>query len=397
MRFGDRRWVIGLVGAWLGFLAAPASADYTLIDLGTLPSGSQSKGFAINGQGQVTGEAETGLGLTHAFRWDGSPPLKDLGTLPGGEFSSGRAINLIGQVAGKSQVAIGAGLFTHAFVSSADGKTLTDLGTLGGLSSEANGINGQGVVVGTSQTADGTMRAFRGTGPNNLQDLGSLVTGGTSQGNGINDVGHVVGTSQVASGGSRAFLYTDADGMKDLGSLIANGSSSGFAINSKDQVTGASDTASGFSHAFLYTQGSGMVDIADPLIRGSSVGLGINDAGLVVGRIDLMQGGSRAFLWSPLGGMVDLNDLIDPSLGWTLTSATGINNAGQITGMGTINGRVHAFVLTPGSVVVPAPPSLVLLGVGGLAVAGWNRLRGRGFERQKRRLCMDPHLDDRRK
>jgi hypothetical protein len=49
--------------------------------------------------------------------------------------------------------------------------------------------------------------------------------------------------------------------------------------------------------------------------------------------------------------------MIPANSGWTsLFQATDINNHGQIAGIGTINGEMHAFLMTP----VPEPPSLVL-------------------------------------
>jgi hypothetical protein len=45
--------------------------------------------------------------------------------------------------------------------------------------------------------------------------------------------------------------------------------------------------------------------------------------------------------------MTDLNSMIDPTLGWMLTTANGINDAGQITGTGILNGEAHAVLLTP--------------------------------------------------
>jgi probable HAF family extracellular repeat protein len=45
--------------------------------------------------------------------------------------------------------------------------------------------------------------------------------------------------------------------------------------------------------------------------------------------------------------MTDLNSLIPAGSGWVLTSARGINDAGQIVGTGTISGVQHAFLLTP--------------------------------------------------
>lgn len=46
--------------------------------------------------------------------------------------------------------------------------------------------------------------------------------------------------------------------------------------------------------------------------------------------------------------MWDLNSLLDESgAGWTLASAQGINNLGQIIGTGFHDGRMAAFILNP--------------------------------------------------
>ena len=46
--------------------------------------------------------------------------------------------------------------------------------------------------------------------------------------------------------------------------------------------------------------------------------------------------------------MLDLNSLIAPSSGWTLNSATAINDKGQIVGYGNDPAnQSHAFLLTP--------------------------------------------------
>jgi hypothetical protein len=44
--------------------------------------------------------------------------------------------------------------------------------------------------------------------------------------------------------------------------------------------------------------------------------------------------------------MLDLNDLIPGGSGWDLNSAAAINDNGQITGCGLLNGQQHAFLLT---------------------------------------------------
>ena len=81
-----------------------------------------------------------------------------------------------------------------------------------------------------------------------------------------------------------------------------------------------------------------------------TVGRGINNLGQVVGQvvISTTPDVEHGFFWDGLT-MWDLNKQLVVSTGWTvLTSAQGINDAGQIAGYGTMtNGEVHAFVLTP--------------------------------------------------
>ena len=73
----------------------------------------------------------------------------------------------------------------------------------------------------------------------------------------------------------------------------------------------------------------------------------INNLGEVVG-FSIGQNGSTAFLWKD-GNMMDLNTLIPADSPWYLQAANSINNVGEITGQGTINGEVHAFLATPSS------------------------------------------------
>jgi len=54
----------------------------------------------------------------------------------------------------------------------------------------------------------------------------------------------------------------------------------------------------------------------------------------------------HAFVYSG-GKMKDLNTLIPARSGWVLQRATGINDAGLITGWGTFKGKTHSFLLTP--------------------------------------------------
>ncbi len=57
--------------------------------------------------------------------------------------------------------------------------------------------------------------------------------------------------------------------------------------------------------------------------------------------------GNRAVHWEN-DQIVDLNTLIPPKSGWVLTKATGINENGQIVGVGSLGGDpFRAFILSP--------------------------------------------------
>jgi hypothetical protein len=57
--------------------------------------------------------------------------------------------------------------------------------------------------------------------------------------------------------------------------------------------------------------------------------------------------GNHGFIWSQAAGVHDLNHLIGANSGWTIQTANAINDHGQITGDGMINGELHGFLLTP--------------------------------------------------
>ena len=104
--------------------------------------------------------------------------------------------------------------------------TITDLGTLGGLTSKAIDINDNGQVLGTSGLRVQETHAIYWSSTEGLIDLGTL--GGTlSRALDVNDAGQVVGNSYISVGSleSHAFIWSQADGMQDLGTLGGNYSS----------------------------------------------------------------------------------------------------------------------------------------------------------------------------
>jgi probable HAF family extracellular repeat protein len=145
---------------------------------------------------------------------------------------------------------------------------MIDLGTLGGYSTSATGVNASGQVVGTSDTTNGTTHAFSWTAAGGMIDLGSLG-GSSSYAWAVNASGQVVGTSATADGTYHAFSWTAAGGMIDLGSLGGNYSSAAYAINASGQVGGNSLTPDGALRATLWQiPPAPLPPVADVYVRG---------------------------------------------------------------------------------------------------------------------------------
>lgn len=355
--------------------SAPATArstQWTIVDLGTL-GGSESGASALNGKGEVVGWSKTaGDGSTRAFVYRNGV-MTDLGTL-GGVDSHASAINDLGDIVGYSTSANGQG--TRAFVYRAG--SMIDLGTLGGASSQALDINNLGQIVGWSKTAtpdrncfaaqsdasyDCSQRAFL-YADGTMTELGTLG-GPYSVAHSINNHGEIAGESYIEQplplgypGGYykiHAFTYSNG-AMRDIGTLGGNAGRA-HAINDSGLVVGESQTnPPDYScpartndcsrRAFVYANDSmTMIATLGGLYNGAAA---INNKGHVVGNstVDGINGNGQ-FLYAD-GAVRNLNDLQEVrEAGWELTSVAGINDAGQMVGVGTVNGKKRAFLLTP--------------------------------------------------
>jgi probable HAF family extracellular repeat protein len=103
----------------------------------------------------------------------------------------------------------------------------------------------------------------------------------------------------------------------------------------------------------------------------------LNNANQVVGWSQIANGAQHAFLYSN-GTMQDLNLLIPPLSGITLTSAVGIDSAGEIVAFGTdASGQTNEYFLTPLESPVPEPSTLAVMSLMIVAVAARQAYSGR--------------------
>jgi uncharacterized repeat protein (TIGR02543 family) len=256
--------------------------------------------------------------------------VTDLGTL-GGSSSFALGINASGQVVGRSDLADGN---SHAFLYS--DSTMYDLGAMGGNSSLARAINDSGQVVGSASPGDSTGHAFL------YSDSVMADLGRSSDARGINASGQVVGKFETAGAG-RAFLYSGSS-LVDLGTLGGRDSDA-FGINTSGHVVGNSRKADETQRAFLYAN-SRMTDLGTLGGVGSSYATAINDNGQVVGGADVDdRGTSHAFRCDAYAASI-MHDLGCLGGAYNYSRASAINAIGQVVGASSFDdtGAAHAFI-----------------------------------------------------
>lgn len=326
--------------------SASGAEEYTVIDLGTL-GGNTSYAGALNETGQVVGSSKIANSALHAFRWaDGA--MTDLGTPSGYLVTSASSVNDLGQVVGSTQ-----GQYQSEYAYIWENNVWTYLGTLPALDySSTTDINNAGQITGYSYML-GTGGQFLAWLWENdvLTELGTLG-GEDSVAAALNEQAQVVGWAHTTEPGiSHAFLWENGS-MTDLGVLPGETDSSAADINATGQVCGLSAHTlttypfPTYRTACLWDKGDIIAIGKLPGFDKNSSASSINDQGVVVGYSSDYGNDSHAFIWQN-GTLTNLNDLIDPTAGWELETASDINERGQIVGTGSHNGETRAFLLDP--------------------------------------------------
>jgi probable HAF family extracellular repeat protein len=333
-------------------VAAFGDPVYTITSLGGL-GGSSSTGYAINNSGTVVGWGENSTGVTQAF-------VSTTGGLKGLPFDSGTqsyayGINDARTVVGDTYI----NGQSHASIWSSSGDTVL------GANTYAMAINASGEVVGSNGEAFVVVNG-------QVQSLATLAGIEWSAAYGINDAGEIVGDGELPNGTFRGLVWNPGGGVELLGTLGGT-SSDATDVNGSGEVVGFASLADGYDNAFSITGGGAMKDLGT--LGGNSYAYGINASVEVVGYSYLSDGDQHAFLYDD-GTMLDLNSLLPANSGWVLEEAFGINNAGQITGLGLYDGEETAFLMTdPGDIAAVPEPSAGLIMAAGLGLIALLRPR----------------------
>lgn len=181
-----------------------------------------------------------------------------------------------------------------------------------------------------------------------MADLGGCC-GGVARG--MNNHGQIIGDVYDQDGRYRAVLWDGSQGMRYLGS--DNNYSSAIAINDSGHVM-VQELGKGL---YIYF-GPGKIVRVGIANQQPADGRALNDTDEVVGGYGPSFDADRAFVWSEKDGFHDLNDLIPAGSRWKLQVATGINNLGQIVGVGDHNGKEYVgFLLVEEKTAPPRRPS----------------------------------------
>lgn len=226
--------------------------------------------------------------------------------------------------------------FAHA-----DSFTLVDLGTFGGTETRASAINNLGQVVGSSQNASATWRAFIWDDVSGMQDMGNLYghDGQETYATDINDNGQATGYSGNYDN-SRSVIWDSTNGMQNLGLTYTGFRDTGLGINDYGDITGYYGGHWAW-RGYLRESNGTVTEIPIPTAGVAEwFGLDVNNNGVVAGRGKDYSQKNYSWVWDSTEGMRLLSN--DDSMAFR------INDAGQV--VGNNNGLAHLWDISGDSI-----------------------------------------------
>lgn len=368
-----------LVAHCAGAASVLAVPSYTIVEIGRVnTTDTVSQGFRVSSNGIATGRSVApGTTGAVAYTWTQAGGIVGLPNLttPARAFSVGNGVNDNGVVVGTGATSL-------------SGSSPLPLIWQGGVVSQLPLPAGQ--TLGRANDVNNSLRAVGSAGGGSLErgviyDGGSasIVTATTSTGCfvttlfGINQAGLSVGNGIDPGNAARnvGFVYDSVMGSAfEVGALPGMNGALCFDVSDAGHIVGSSMLNQGSGTPYIYTIAGGMTAI--PLAAGTSQGSarGVNSSGWVVGT----DSGAFAipFLWDGTQ-TYRLQDLIPGGTGWDLStntssSALGISNDGIIVGTGVFNGAIRAYAM------IPVPEPTAIGAVAGVMLIARRRARSAG-------------------
>ena len=330
--------LILILGLALSALAQDTSGQYLSFDAphpknksyaGTYPK-------AINRHGWIAGTVVYNAAM-HGFLRPRNGTFIAV-DVPGASQTSIFAINAYGEAVGEF---LAPGCSACGFLRDASGN-YTQL-AVPGASTDALGINGSEVVVGTAKDVVG-YHGFLWSAQNGYTvfDVPGTTPGGTLP-VAINGTGTVIGYYFAAKGYPQGFVRSRGGRFTKFGAMAGGPITVPTAINASGQITGWTTDATGNTLGFLRDTDGTITTFSVPGMTATET-TGINDSGIIVG-FAFTDGNHPESLERDQFGNITVLDI---PFSTTSSEANGINLTGNVTGFyGDAAGVGHGWVKVP--------------------------------------------------
>lgn len=359
-------------------LRAQSVPTYTITVFSPLPGDTTTEANSRTDAGMVIGRSGNGSSSTAVY-WSGSstPTALDNGSYT---WVSSSKTNSTGTVIiGYSSFEGGSGAL--AWRQNVGGySSVYVLPSSGGSWTSANGVNTAGTIVGESSTSgDAASSAAIWTWNGSSYSASALTAGSFAfnSANAINSAGTIVGYTYL-NDVSQALVWASSSSSHVVLASLGGTNDQAAAINDSGLIVGYSTTSTAVERAALWTlnETSGtyiVTDLGALSATGSSHAYAISSSGVAVGDASTVSSQQHATYYYN-GTAYDLNDYVTLASGYYLSSATGINDLGQILATMTNGTTSYGVLLTISAVPEPATCA-ALLGLGALGLVTYRRRR----------------------